>query len=134
MGKQGITQDFLRRVEFRVFKYAMICHWLLPKTDNEIDKGDVNWGFRLAMLHLSDLRRLLNDVEYADLQDMLRRAENLRLKFGAQLQARHLLMYIHRQLKNAQCAEALFSLLIDKEKGATVGANPVALLGGTQAA
>jgi hypothetical protein len=28
MGKQGITADFVRRVEFRVFKYSMVYHWL----------------------------------------------------------------------------------------------------------
>ena len=67
------------------------------------------------MLHLSDLRHILNNVEHAELNELLRRAENLRLKFGDKLQPRHLLMYLHRQLHGMQSAEALFSLLEDKE-------------------
>jgi hypothetical protein len=121
MGRQGITADFVRRVEFRVFKYSMIYHWLLKKTNNLIDTEDVNWAVRLAMLHLSDLKRIMDDVEYADLQNLLRRAENLRVKFGTKLQPRHLLMYLHRDIKTMPSAEALFSLLEDKERRTPIG-------------
>jgi hypothetical protein len=118
MGKQGITQDFIRRIEFRIFKYALVYHWLLGKASNEIDKEDVNWAFRLAMLHVADLRKILDDKEYADLQDLLRRAEGLRLKFGDKLEPRHVLMFMYRQLKTMPAAEALYSLLVDKERAA----------------
>jgi len=128
MGKQGITADFVRRVEFRIFKYAMVYHWLLGKANNEIDREDVNWAVRLAMLHLSDLRQIMDSVEYSELQDLLRRAENLRVKFGQSLQPRHLLMYLHRQLKTMQSAEALFSLLQDKEQSAITTATEIRLL------
>jgi len=128
MGKQGITADFVRRVEFRIFKYAMVYHWLLGKSSNEIDREDVNWAVRLAMLHLSDLRQIMDSVEYSELQDLLRRAENLRVKFGQSLQPRHLLMYLHRQLKTMQSAEALFSLLQDKEQSAITTAAEIRLL------
>ena len=115
MGREGITADFVRRIEFRAFKYSMVYHFLLGKENNVIDEQDVNWAVRLAMLHLSDLRHILNNVEHAELNELLRRAENLRLKFGDKLQPRHLLMYLHRQLHGMQSAEALFSLLEDKE-------------------
>jgi len=134
MGKQGITQDFVRRVEFRIFKYAMIYHWLLRKANNEIDKEDVNWGFRLAMLHLSDLRKLLTDVECGDLQEMLRRAEELRVKYGDKVDPRFLRMYMGRRIKDMDQARALFSLLVDKENGLRVDVNPPPLLTGTEAA
>ena len=131
MGQQGITADFVRRVEFRVFKYALVYHWLLGKASNEIDREDVNWAVRLAMLHLSDLRQIMDSVEYAELQDLLRRAENLRVKFGQNLEPRHLLMYLHRQLKTMTAAEALYSLLQDKEKlGTATDANVKMLTGG----
>jgi hypothetical protein len=129
MGRQGITADFVRRIEFRVFKYSLVYHWLLGKENNQIDKEDVNWAVRLAMLHLSDLRRIMNDVEYAELQDLMRRAEGLRLKFGKELAPRHLLMYLYRQLKTMPAAEALFSLLVDKEKAALAKVNTTPLLG-----
>lgn len=132
MGKQGITADFVRRVEYRIFKYSMIYHWLLGKVDNKIDREDVNWAVRLAMLHLSDLRHILDTVQHADLQDMLRRAEGLRIKFGAQLAPRHLLMYMYRQLRSMQAAEALYSLLEDKERLATASDASVAMLSGGQ--
>jgi hypothetical protein len=128
MGKQGITQDFVRRIEFRIFKYALVYHWLLGKASNEIDKEDVNWAFRLAMLHVADLRKILDEKEYADLQDLLRRAEGLRLKFGDKLEPRHVLMFMYRQLKTMPAAEALYSLLVDKEKAALAKANGVTLL------
>ena len=112
MGRQGITQDFIRRIEFRIF----------------IDKEDVNWAFRLAMLHVADLRKILDDKEYADLQDLLRRAEGLRLKFGDKLEPRHVLMFMYRQLKTMRAAEALYSLLVDKEKAGLGKTNPVALI------
>jgi hypothetical protein len=128
MGRQGISADFVRRIEFRAFKYALVYHWLLGKANNEIDKEDVNWAVRLAMLHLSDLRRIMDDVEYAELQDLMRRAEGLRLKFGKELAPRHLLMYLHRQLKTMPAAEALYSLLLDKEKAALAGGKASPLL------
>ena len=106
----------------------MVYHWLLGKSSNEIDREDVNWAVRLAMLHLSDLRQIMDSVEYAELQDLLRRAENLRVKFGQVLQPRHLLMYLHRQLKTMQSAEALFSLLQDKEQSAITTASEIRLL------
>ena len=115
MGKEGITADFVRRIEYRAFKYSLVYHYLLGKSNNEIDEQDVNWAVRLAMLHLADLRFILDSVEHAELADLLRRAENLRLKFGDKLQPRHLLMYLHRHLHSMQAAEALFSLLEDKE-------------------
>lgn len=123
MGKQGITQDFVRRIEFRIFKYALVYHWLLGKASNQIDREDVNWAFRLAMLHVADLRKILDDKEYADLQDLLRRAEGLRLKFGDKLAPRHVLMFMYRQLKTMPAAEALYSLLVDKENAALVTGN-----------
>ena len=133
MGKQGITADFVRRVEFRFFKYALVYHWLLGKASKEIDREDVNWAVRLAMLHLSDLRQIMDTVEYAELQDLLRRAENLRVKFGQNLEPRHLLMYLHRQLKTMQAAEALYSLLQDKERlGTATDANVKMLMGAGQ--
>src|ERR1035437_388222 len=71
MGKQGITTDFVRRLQFRIFKYSIIYHWLLRKSSNEIDGEDVNWSLRLAMLHLSDLRKIMDTVEYVELHDLL---------------------------------------------------------------
>lgn len=113
-----LTADFVRRIEFRVFKYSMIYHWLLGKTSNEIDREDVNWGVRLAMLHISDLRYIIDSVQYAELQDLMRRAEDLRLKFGANLSPRHLLMYLKRYIKSMPEAESLYSLLVEKENAA----------------
>lgn len=128
MGKQGITPDFVRRVEFRVFKYSLVYHWLCGKANNEIDREDVNWSVRLALLHLSDLRMLMDTVEYADLQDLLSRAENLRIKFGSALEPRHLLMYMHRQLKSISAAKSLYSLLVDKENSANSSSAAIKLL------
>lgn len=121
MGDTGVEHEFVRRMEFRAFKYAVVYHWLLGKTSKEIDAQDINWAFRLVMLHLSDLKVILDGTEYADYEDLLRHGEKVRLKFGAEFEPRHLSMRLHRKLRNSDEAKALYLLVIEKawSQGAT---------------
>ncbi len=116
IGKHG-DEGFVRRIEFRAFKYALVYHWLLGKDSKYLDAEDVGWAFRLAMLHLADLRVLLNATEYSDFEDLLRRGEMFRRKCvaeGKPFRPRELQMRLSRQLRNSEEAKSLFLLVCEK--------------------
>ena len=63
----AIPASFFRRVMWRVFKYAALYHVLLGKADARIDAEDVGWAMRVAVLHLTDARRLLDGYNLSKL-------------------------------------------------------------------
>ena len=62
----GLDEGFVRRVCFRIYKYALTFHWLLGKASKEIDAEDIGYASRLVLIHLSDLKGLLSLNAYAD--------------------------------------------------------------------
>lgn len=110
-------QSFVRRVEFRAFKYAVVFHWMLGKTSKFLDAEDIGWAFRLAMLHLADLRVILDATEYADFEDLLRRGEQFRqkcLREGKAFRPRELQMRLSRRLRSSDEAKSLFILVCER--------------------
>ena len=71
----GGDHDFVRRAELRAFKYVVVYHWMIGKALELLDAEDFARAFRLVMLHLSDLRVILDETEYADSEELLRIAE-----------------------------------------------------------
>ena len=110
-------QEFVRRVEFRAFKYAVVFHWMLGKGSKFLDAEDIGWAFRLAMLHLADLRVILDVTEYSDFEDLLRRGEQFRLKCvreGKEFRPRELQMRLSRRLRSSEEAKSLFILVCER--------------------
>jgi hypothetical protein len=113
MGQQELDEAFVRRVEFRAFKYAVVYHWLQGKTSDVIDAQDINWAFRLSLLHLSDLKVILDPEECHDYKELVRVGEELRKKHGANFTPRHIQMRLHRKLKNSDESKAVFLLVLE---------------------
>ena len=109
----GIGEDFVRRIEFRIFKYAVLFHWLLGKRATEIDEEDVGWGARLGALHLEDLRYLLDHAEYSSYLNLFKRAVELKQKHGEGFSPRLIQMYLRHYVKGADEAKALYRLVLD---------------------
>jgi len=110
-------QEFVRRVEFRAFKYAVVFHWMLGKGSKFLDAEDIGWAFRLAMLHLADLRVILDATEYADFEDLIRRGEQFRqkcLREGKPFRPRELQMRLSRRLRSVDEAKSLFVLICER--------------------
>ena len=122
-------QSFVRRVEFRAFKYAVVFHWMLGKTSKFLDAEDIGWAFRLAMLHLADLRVILDATEYADFEDLLRRGEQFRqkcLREGKAFRPRELQMRLSRRLRSSDEAKSLFILVCERAARAGLEGVPCA--------
>ncbi len=108
--------EFVRRVEFRAFKYAVVYHWMLGKSGNQLDAEDIGWAFRLAMLHLADLRVLLDATEYADFEELLKKGEEYRQKCmreGSSFRPRDLQMRFSRRLRSIEEAKSLYALVCE---------------------
>ncbi len=110
----GLGEDFIRRVEYRVFKYGCVFHWLLGKTNPLIDEEDVGWGARLASLHVEDLRYLLDATEYNEYFNLYTRAVRLQERLGADFSARKIRMYLRRDVKSMDEAQAMYKLVLDR--------------------
>jgi hypothetical protein len=112
----GLEEGFVRRIGFRIYKYALVFHWLLGKASNEIDAQDIGYGSRLAMLHLSDLKGLLSLTTYAEFMDLVRRAREVKKDMvlaGRPFDYRQVLMRLHRRVRNREEAQ----LLVDVVEG-----------------
>ena len=117
MGRDsGLGEDFVRRIEFRIFKYATVFHWLLGKSNAEVDDEDVSWGARLASLHVEDLKFLLDSTEYSDYLDLFTRGVRLEKKLGPEFSERAIRMYLKRYIRNMDEARALYRLVLEKPK------------------
>ena len=116
LATQG-DHEFVRRVEFRGFKYAAIFHWMMGKRSKWLDAEDVTWAMRLAMLHLADLRGILDSTEFADFESLISRGEKLRqkcLRAGEPFRPRDLQMRFSRQLRSIEEAKSLFLLVCER--------------------
>lgn len=128
VGSMG-DQEFVRRVEFRAFKYAVVFHWMLGKPSKFLDAEDIGWAFRLAMLHLADLRVILDATEYADFEDLLRRGEQFRqkcLREGKAFRPRELQIRLSRKLRSIEEAKSLFVLICERAERAGLKSVPSA--------
>jgi hypothetical protein len=56
----GVQDGYSRRLVARGMKYALVYHVLLGKTGDMIDEEDLGYGMRLIMLHMRDLRTILD--------------------------------------------------------------------------
>lgn len=115
VGQHG-EHEFVRRLEFRAFKYAVVYHVMLGKASNELDAEDIVWAFRVAMLHLADLKCILDETEYADFEELLQRGETFRqrcLEKGKPFRPAELQMRMSRHLRSIAEAKSLFLLICE---------------------
>jgi hypothetical protein len=90
-GGSNIPMSFFRRILFRGIKYALLYHVILKKTNDVLDDVDFGWAGRVCALHLRDVRDLIRQHGYSELERKLQKVEALKVKFtakGKPLQAR----------------------------------------------
>ncbi len=101
-GQHGtIPASFFRRVMWRAFKVAAIYHVLLGKADDRIDAEDVGWAMRVAALHLTDARRLLDGYNLSKLEAVMVKAEALQARLGRRPSKRELISGVRDIANNA---------------------------------
>ncbi|KIL97159.1 hypothetical protein CCC_00220 [Paramagnetospirillum magnetotacticum MS-1] len=106
----AIPASFFRRVMWRVFKYAAIYHVLLGKDDARIDAEDVGWAMRVAVLHLTDARRLLDGYNLSKLEAVIVKAEVFQAKIGHRPSKRELISGV-RDIQNNVMAEFVLEVM-----------------------
>ena len=62
-GSIGVPASFVRRVNFRSVKYALIYHVLLGKDTDYLDEEDFSYAAKLCALNLRDVRKVLDLYE-----------------------------------------------------------------------
>ena len=107
----ALDEGFVRRICFRIYKYALVFHWLLGKASSELDAEDIGYASRLAIIHLSDLRGLLSLNAYASFLDLVHRAREIKKRTGANFNYRQILMGLHRHVKNKEEAQLLVDVV-----------------------
>ena len=105
-----IPASFFRRVMWRAFKYAAVYHVLLGKADDRIDAEDVGWAMRVAALHLTDARRLLDGYNLSTLEAVVVKAETYQAKLGRRPSKRELIKGV-RDIKNNAMAEFVLEVM-----------------------
>lgn len=75
-----IPGSFYRRVLFGAVKYALLYHILFKKPDIKFDAKDIGWAARISVLHLNDVKWLLEEHGLSDLEHIIRRVEVLKEK------------------------------------------------------
>ncbi len=106
----AIPASFFRRVMWRAFKMAAVYHVLLGKADDRIDAEDVGWAMRVAALHLTDARRLLDGYNLSTLEAVIVKAETLQAKLGHRPSKRELIKGV-RDIKNNTMAEFVLEVM-----------------------
>ena len=106
----AIPASFFRRVMWRVFKYAALYHVLLGKADARIDAEDVGWAMRVAVLHLTDARRLLDGYNLGKLEAVIVKAEVFQAKIGHRPSKRELISGV-RDIQNNAMAEFVLEVM-----------------------
>jgi len=117
LAAQRGDQQFVRRIAFRALKYAVVHHVMLGKRGHELDAEDIAWAYGVAMLHLEDLRGILDQTEYADFEELLKRGEHFRqhcLAKGKQFRPGELQMRMARYIRGIQEARALYLLICER--------------------
>lgn len=108
-----LPASFFRRILFKSFKYALVYHFLLGKSSNEIDQVDMGWAARLSKIHLDDAMKLLKGHDKSDLQNLLEKAEEVIVRLekkGVPITPRNLIRNM-RQISNTSEAKGLLNLL-----------------------
>ncbi len=80
-----LPASFLRRTLFKSIKYSLIYHIILKKANKkEIDAEDITWAMRIILLHISDVKEVLENYGFSDLEKTIQKVENLKKKLAAQ--------------------------------------------------
>lgn len=82
-GGVEIPMSFFRRILFRGIKYALLYHVILKKDSDELDDIDFGWAGRVCALHLRDVRDLIREHGYGELERKLQKVEALKEKYKA---------------------------------------------------
>lgn len=106
----SVPPSFFRRAMWRCFKYACVYHVLLGKAGSSLDAEDVGWAVRVAFLHLTDARRLLDGYQLTELESLVVKAEALQAKLGRRPSNRELIGGV-RGIKNAHMAKFVMELM-----------------------
>jgi hypothetical protein len=119
IGKQGLDHDFVRRLEFRAFKYSIIFHWLLGKSNREIDVEDIDYAMRLTLLHIADLKELLNLSVYREFKFLVRRTKEVMANLKAQnepVTPRRVFMNLKRHVSSVKEVEAIMEIISNENE------------------
>jgi hypothetical protein len=106
--------SFFRRVMWRAPRYALLYHVLLRKRAAEIDAEDMEWGLRVAELHLADFGKVMNLFDMNRLATVISNAERcrdqIRKQHGREITARDLITKV-RHIENAGIARFVLDVI-----------------------
>lgn len=108
-----LPASFLRRTLFKSIKYSLIYHIILGKASKkEIDAQDISWAMRIILLHISDVKEVLENYGFSDLEKTIQKVENLKRKFaaqGKQLKTRDVITYV-KEIRTVSEAKAIIEI------------------------
>ena len=106
--------SFFRRVMWRAPRYALLYHVLLRKRDAIIDSEDMEWGLRVAEVHLHDFRKVMDLFDMNQLATVIDNAEKvrkrIRLEEGREIAPWDLIAKV-RNINNAGTARFVLDVL-----------------------
>lgn len=108
------NESYFRRAMFRAFRYAVLYHVILGKSNDIIDAEDVGWGARVSSLHLSDMGKILGEQkELSGVAEKVAKAQEVKKRFDAAGKpfTPRVIQQSVRGVASAEEARAIFALL-----------------------
>jgi len=112
--KGQVPESFYRRSMFSMFSYAALYHVLLDKRGLEIGNEAMAYAARVVMMHLKDVKKILQKAGWSELELLLQHAEDWKRKWEEKHKkkaaARDLIAGV-RAIKTIQQAKSILEIL-----------------------
>lgn len=112
--KGQVPESFYRRSMFSMFTYAALYHVLLDKRGSVIGHDAMAYASRVVMMHLKDVKKLLQRAGWSELELLIQRTEEFHTKYeerhGRKPTARDLISGVWA-IKTIQQAKSLLEII-----------------------
>ncbi len=113
-GANDVPASFSRRILYKSLKYALIYHIILGKADKtKIDDTDIAWAVRLISIHIEDVKTMLREYSFSELEKKVARIEELKKEFakiGRILKPRDIIRHLN-SIKTVSEATAILNIV-----------------------
>jgi hypothetical protein len=114
-GTASVPDSFIRRTLYKSLKYALIYHIILGKADKtKIDDTDIAWAIRLVSIHIEDVKTMLREYSFSELEKKVSRVEELKKEFaqkGRTLKPRDIIRHLN-SIKTVSEATAILNIVV----------------------
>ena len=114
-GATDVPASFIRRILYKSLKYALIYHIVLGKANKTIiDDTDIAWAVRLISIHIEDVKTMLREYSFSELEKKVVRVEELKKEFaekgGRILKPRDIIRHLN-SIKTVSEATAILNIV-----------------------